>query len=67
MVDGDMTMQKQNQISIPAGGTLIFEPGGNHIVLIRLMDDLAIGNSFAFKLRLADGSEITLKVPAKGE
>jgi copper(I)-binding protein len=45
MVEGSdaMTMQKQDQIEIPAAYTFSFEPGGYHVMLIDLKDDLVAG------------------------
>jgi len=67
MVDGVMAMEKQERISIPAGGKLIFRPGDYHIMLIGLIDDTNIGDSFVLALRFANGSEIEVRVPVKGE
>ena len=67
MSDGDdssgggmMSMQEVEAITIPAGETVSLEPGGFHVMLLELTEDLSAGDSIEVTLTFADGSEQTL-------
>lgn len=45
MKDG-MMMHQLDSVDVPAGGTLKFKPGGNHIMLIGLKHSLVEGERF---------------------
>jgi len=45
MEDGVMHMNQQENVPIPKGKTT-FEPGGLHVMLIGLKNDLTVGDSF---------------------
>ncbi len=54
---GSTTMQpKAGGFTIPAGGTHVLAPGGDHIMLMDLTTPLRAGNDVEITLRLADGS-----------
>ena len=50
-------------LEIPAGGAVELMPGGYHVMLFGLMQDLNDGDSFEVTLRFATAGEITLPVP----
>ena len=50
-------------LSIPAGQALHLQPGGMHIMLIGLMDDLSAGSTIAIELVLDSGDVIALDLP----
>lgn len=56
MVDGMMRMRKEEQVSVPAGGSLVLEPGGYHLMLFALAEGLAAGDAVELELEFADGS-----------
>ena len=43
-------------VTIPAGGSLLLEPGANHIMLMELREGLAPGDEVDIELSLSDGS-----------
>jgi copper(I)-binding protein len=43
MAGGVMRMGKLKSVAIPAHGTATFQPGGNHVMLVRLKQPLAVG------------------------
>lgn len=66
MKDGQMVMQeKKGGIAIPAGGTAVLEPGGNHIMLMGLNAPVTAGEQVPLTLTFASG--LTLEVSAVGK
>ena len=43
MVEGNMTMQRQDIVPVPAREQVVFMPGDLHVMLIGLHEDLAVG------------------------
>ncbi|WNM27476.1 copper chaperone PCu(A)C [Demequina capsici] len=56
-VDGGFT--------IPAGGTLTLEPGGNHLMLMDVADPLQPGDQVTVTLTLSDGSTVPFDAVVK--
>jgi copper transport protein len=50
------------ELPIPAGRTTTIDPGGYHLMLINLHQDLAEGDTFPLTLHFASGQERTLDV-----
>lgn len=65
-MEGDV-MQMQQVMSIPIGGkaSLEFAPGGLHVMLIGLEQDLKVGDEFQIALQFANHEDITLTVPVQ--
>ena len=62
---GSMQMQqKQGGFTIPAGGSMTLEPGGDHIMLMELQSDLATGSEATVTLQTSSG-EVALTVPVR--
>lgn len=65
MLDGEiMQMMPQHEVSIPVGRTE-FKPGGLHVMLIGLYDDLNIGDSFNITLKFQLAGEETFAVTVR--
>jgi copper(I)-binding protein len=69
--DGMMQMRRVDKIDIPANGSTTLQPGGLHIMLIKLHDDLKPGDPVIITLEFADGSSkeiiaIVKKIMMKG-
>lgn len=63
---GGMSMkQKEGGFTIPAGGTLTLEPGGNHIMFMGLTEPLLAGQQVRITLALSDGSTVDVDAPVK--
>lgn len=61
-----MTMrQKEDGFPIPAGGELILEPGGNHIMLMDLAAPISAGQEITLTLEFSDGAEQDVTVSAR--
>ncbi len=68
-VDENGVMQMQMQASIPLGpdADVLFAPGGLHIMLVGLKQDLAPGDTFDVTLRFKTHEDITLTVTVLDE
>jgi len=66
MVDGAMRMQEISAgLVIPAGAISVLEPGGNHVMLMMLGQEIRAGDEVELTLKFSDGSEQTLTAVAK--
>ena len=54
--DGQMRMRQVEQVLLPAGGRVVLESGGLHLMLMGLSNPLRAGDSIDLTLRFADGS-----------
>jgi len=63
---GEMVMQpKDGGFVIPAGGSFMLEPGGNHIMLMDVVTPVKAGDTVTFTLTFSDGSTMDFAAPAK--
>lgn len=62
---GEMQMIPQASISLTAGAKVEFKPGGLHVMLIGLKQELKAGDEFELTLHFKDHADITLKVIVK--
>lgn len=63
---GQMVMrEKEGGFTIPAGGTHLLEPGGDHIMLMELSAPLRPGEEVELELTFDDGSSLTVSAPVK--
>lgn len=66
MQDGVMRMrQVEGGIPIPAGETVVLEPGGYHMMLMGLNRHLVEGESFKITLRFERAGAVELSVPVR--
>ncbi len=63
--NGEMQMIPQASIPLAAGTKVEFKPGGLHVMLIGLKQDLKAGDEFELTLHFKDHADITLKVIVK--
>jgi copper(I)-binding protein len=62
---GVMTMERQDQIIIPAQESVEFSPGGLHIMLVNLAQDLSVGDTFPITLVFEKAGELLVEVEVK--
>ena len=70
MAAGTMTtMRPLAAVPLPAGGTVAFAPGGNHVMLFDIDPALKAGGTAPLTLELSDGKRLTAsaKVVAAGD
>lgn len=61
MIDGEMKMQPiEGGLLIPAGKSVVLEPGGNHIMLMDLTTSIEAGSKISITLLLQGAQDITL-------
>src|SRR6056297_2052518 len=60
-----MGMREIDALDVPAGETVSLEPGGYHLMLLELADDLVPGESFDLTLEFADAGEVTVTVEVR--
>ena len=60
-----MQMQQVTSVPIPGKGSVEFSPGGLHVMLIGLKQDLNTGDEIQVTLQFADHEDITLTVPVQ--
>lgn len=64
--NGVMRMRQIPEINLPAGGDAILKPGGLHVMLIGLTQELTADKPVAVTIKYEDGSEKALSLPVKG-
>jgi len=62
---GNMTMEQQNLVVFPPNGTVEFSPGGLHIMLVNLMKDLSVEDTFQLTLQFQRAGDMTVEVEVK--
>ena len=65
--DGTMTMTPVASVPVPANGTVVFAPGGLHIMLTHLRQPLVTGAHFTLTLHLGSGSDLPVDVVVGNE
>lgn len=60
---GVVGMRKIAESTIPAGGRVVFAPGGPHVMLIGLREPLKAGETAPLILRFASGAEVAVEAP----
>lgn len=64
--DGSMVMrQKEGGLAIPPNSTATLEPGGDHIMLMKLKRQLAPGDEVTLTLELSGAEPVTVTAPVK--
>lgn len=63
--NGVMSMERQESIPVPARSVVEFKPGGLHVMLIALKNDLQTGDTFQITLVFQNAGEIELDVPVR--
>lgn len=63
--DHVVSMEHVHEVPIPAGETVLFEPGGLHIMLMDLAEELATGDTFDLTLTFAKSGEVVVEVTVR--
>lgn len=63
--NGVMRMRKIDKIELPAGGEVTLKPGGLHVMLLGLKQDLNEGDRISVTLKFSDGSSKTINAPVR--
>ena len=65
LTNGISSMKQLNSVDVPAGGTVTFDPGNYHVMLIGLKRDLNVGDHFDLTLTFKQGGNITVSVEVR--
>jgi periplasmic copper chaperone A len=67
IMEGEVAKMQQvaGGLEIPAGGSVMLKPGGYHVMLIGIKQDLKVGDKFSIDLQFEKSGTITLEVPVK--
>jgi periplasmic copper chaperone A len=66
LVNGVMQMrQLADGLPVPAGGSVVLKPGGYHVMLIGLKEQLKAGETFALTLTFEKAGNISIAVPVQ--
>jgi copper(I)-binding protein len=64
--DGMMSMEEAKEgMPVPANGKAELKPGGYHVMLINLKQDLKAGDTFKLTLKFKSGKELAVDVPVR--
>lgn len=63
--NGVMKMRKEASFPLPAGGTLTFAPGGSHLMLFGLSNDVKPGGTVPLTFRFKSGATVTIDAEAR--
>jgi copper(I)-binding protein len=63
--DGMASMQHQEYLLVPAGGTLTLKPGDYHMMLFRPARKLRAGDESSIQFQLADDTQVTVTATVK--
>ena len=64
--DGQTVMQeKKDGITVPAHGSAVLEPGGNHIMLMELAGPIKVGEKVAITLTFRSGTTLQIEAAAR--
>ncbi len=64
---GEMTMRPIDSLELPAGDTVVLEPGGYHIMLIDLVAPLETGQEIEVTLTFENAGERVITVPVRDD
>lgn len=64
---GEMTMQPIDSLELPAGDTVVLEPGSYHIMLIDLVAPLETGQEIEVTLTFENAGERVVTVPVRDD
>ena len=65
MSGGMMKMREIEKLDVPAGGKVELKPGGYHLMLIGLKDDLQVGDRFPVELTFEKGETLTVEAEVR--
>jgi periplasmic copper chaperone A len=61
--DGNMRMHHQDSIAVEANSQVEFKPGGLHIMLIQLRENLVVGDTIQVTLNFENSGPIQVQAP----
>lgn len=65
MNNGMMSMNRVESITVPAGGDLLMQPGGLHLMIMGVDKAAFAGESIELKLQFEDGTVLDAQLPVQ--
>ena len=65
MEDGKMTMAHQESVDVPQGQQVVFQPGGLHVMLMNLKEDMTAGQEFDIVLHFEKAGDVTVEASVR--
>ena len=65
MVNGQVRMQREDNVTVAAHGSLEFKPGGYHLMLIHPLHELKTGDMVELRLQFKDSQPLTVQAPIR--
>jgi copper(I)-binding protein len=66
LMSGDvMEMHQLHSVPLPQGEEVVFEPGGLHVMLVGLKQDLKLGDEFEITLQFENHEDLKIMVPVQ--
>ena len=65
--DGIMQMRQVEAVDVPAGGRVVLEPHGQHVMLIGLKAPLKEGEMVELELQFKEGGQLGVRAPVRRE
>lgn len=59
--DGMVHMQKMERVEVPAGGSIEFAPGGDHLMMKGLTKELKAGEHVTLRIAFSNGESVTVQ------
>jgi len=63
--NGVMSMKMQKSVPAPAQQEVIFKPGGLHVMLFNLKQDLKVGDTITLTLNFKEVGDVVIDVPVR--
>ena len=63
--EGAMIMEPQESVPVPGGKTVQFKPGGLHVMLLNLEQDLKVGDTFPLVLQFENAGDVQIEVTVR--
>lgn len=63
--DGMMRMRRVPELNIEAGKTIVFQPGGYHLMLFGVKNTFKPGDQVEFELHFSDGDSVSFDAEVK--
>lgn len=67
MNSGEMTMREVESVEIPAGESVVLQPGGYHVMLIDLVAPLEVGSTFDVVLTFETAGDVVVTVEVRDD
>jgi len=65
LVDGMSKMREVPVLSIPAGSSVVLEPGGYHLMLMKPAEEILPGKTVTVEMEAVDGRRFNFAVPVE--